>query len=129
MMMYNHIKKFWIPGTVERRLSDDVSYMVRLTDGTLVNHNRVDLKMSKIPFKCREKPTLPIPSHAPMSQIQSDKKAIVKSSPIKSKNALKQKETNVKLNVKSSVTTRYGRKISAPVRFPEFEEKKAEQRL
>ena len=51
MMTYNHIKKFWIPGTVERRLSDDVSYMVRLSDGTLVNCNRVDLKMSKIPFK------------------------------------------------------------------------------
>ena len=74
-------------------------------------------------------PTLPIPSHAPMSQIQSDKKAVVKSSLIKSKNALKQKETNIKLNVKSDVTTRYGHKISAPVRFPEFEEKKAEQRL
>ena len=99
--------------------------MVRLSDGTLVNHNRVDLKMSKIPFKCREKPTLPIASHALTSQIQSDKKAVVKSSPIKSKNALKQKETNVKLKVKSGVTTRYGRKISAPVRFPEFGKKES----
>ena len=53
MMTYNHTNKFWIPGTIERRLGDDVSYMVRLSDGTLVNHNRVDLKMSKIPFKCR----------------------------------------------------------------------------
>ena len=85
--------------------------------------------MSKIPFKCREKPTLPIPSHAPMSLIKLDKKAVVKLSLIKSKNALKQKETNVKLNIKSSVTTRYGCKISAPVRFPEYEEKKAAQRL
>ena len=99
MMTYNHIKKFWIPGTVERQLSDDVSYMIRLTDGTLVNCNRVNLKMSKIPFKCREKPTLPIPSHAHTFQIQSDKKAVVKLSPIKSRNATKQKETNVTLNV------------------------------
>ena len=123
MMTYNHTKKFWIPGTIERLLGDDVSYMVRLSDGTLVNRNRVDLKMSKIPFKCREKPTLPIPSHAPMSQIQLDRKVVVKSSPIKSKNTLRQKETNVKLNVKSGVTTRYGHKIRAPVRFPEFGKK------
>ena len=103
--------------------------MVRLSDSTLVNHNRVDLKISKITFKCREKPTLPIPSHAPMSQIKSDKKAVVRLSLIKSKNAPQQKETNVKLNIKSSVTTRYARRISAPVRFPEYEEKKAAQRL
>ena len=58
-----------------------------------------------------------------MSQIQLDRKVVVKSSPIKSKNTLRQKETNIKLNIKSSVTTRYGRKIRAPVRFPEFGKK------